>query len=255
MTGTIYIMAYRQLKRFLRAKSRVVSTVVNPLIWLVFFGLGWANAFSFPAARALFGGLDYLSYLAPGIVAMTVFSASFISGVSVLWDKEFGFLKEVLVAPASRSAAILGRALGDAAVAVVQGAIILALSFAIAPELSAAGVLPAIGYSFLMALGFTSAGILIALRMTSMEGFHMIVSFLMFPLVFLSSAFYPLDYMPTWMRAVAYVNPLTYAVDGVRGCLVGVSSFNPWVDATVLTLLSAVLMLAAMAGFERATIS
>ncbi|MEM2681968.1 MAG: ABC transporter permease, partial [Zestosphaera sp.] len=106
-------MTYRQLKRFINARSRVLMSIVNPVMWLVFFGLGWSNVFNFPGAKTIFGGLDYLTYLASGMVAMTIMMGSFISGVSVIWDKQFGFLKETLVAPVSRAEVILGRAFGD----------------------------------------------------------------------------------------------------------------------------------------------
>ncbi len=252
--SSIQIMAYRQLKRFWRARSRVVATIVNPIVWIVFFGVGWASAFNFPMAKAIFGGLDYITYLTPGIIAMTVFSASFTSGISVLWDKEFGFLKEVLVAPLSRSGALIGRALGDSITAVMQGAIMLALSFAIAHGLKITGVLPTILFSFILAMSFTSLGIIIALKITSMEGFHMIVSFIMLPLIFLSGAFYPITFMPEWMKILAYINPLTYSVDGIRYFLTGTANFTLTTDAIVLAVLAAILTGVACYLFEKATI-
>ncbi len=252
--SSVYIMAYRQLKRFMRSRSRIVSSIVSPIIWIVFFGLGWSGAFNFPMARALFGGVDYLTYLTPGVVAMTVFAASFVGGVSVLWDKQFGFLKEVLVAPMSRSGALLGRALGDTITAVLQGVIILGLSYLVAPGIKVAGALPAIAFSFVLGLGFTALGIVVALKMTSMEGFHMIMNFLTLPLIFLSGAFYPITFMPTWMKMLAYANPLTYSVDGIRYCLTGISYFNPVLDVAILVAMGAVLLGVACYMFEKTTI-
>ncbi len=248
------IMAYRQFRRFLRTKARVVTSILNPIIWIAFFGLGWANAFNFPMAKAIFGGVDYLTFLTPGVTAMAVFTASFIGGVTVIWDKQFGFLKEVLVAPASRTGIILGRIFGDAVIAVLQGLAIMALSFTIAHNLNPYGVLPALAYAFILALGFTSAGVALALKMTSMEGFQMVVSLLMMPLVFLSGAFYPIKFMPDWMKWVAYINPLTYAVDGMRHYLSGVSTFNPLTDLAVLCVITAAFMALASKLFEKATI-
>lgn len=249
-------MAYRQLKRFARARSRVAGMIINPLLWLVFFGMGWSKVFDNPMARTVFGGVDYLTFLAPGIFAMTVFNQSFVAGVSVIWDKQFGFLKEVLVAPASRKESILGRIIGDSLVTLTQGAIILALTFLLAENLKPSGFLPALGVGFLLAMAFSGFGVSLALRMESMEGFQMIMMVLMLPLTFLSGAIYPIETMPGWMKALAYVNPLTYAVDGARHFLVGasVARFSLGIDIGVLAVLAAILVGLAMVEFERATI-
>ncbi|WP_456321967.1 ABC transporter permease [Palaeococcus sp. (in: euryarchaeotes)] len=249
-------MAYRQLKRFTKARSRVAGMIINPLIWLVFFGLGWSKVFNFPAARAIFGGVDYLTFLAPGIFAMTIFNQSFIGGISVIWDKQFGFLKEVLVAPASRKEGIVGRILGDSIVTVIQGAIILLLTFFLAENLKISGIIPALAIGFLLAIAFSGFGVSLALRMESMEGFQMIMMVLMLPLIFLSGAMYPIESMPEWMKALAYVNPLTYAVDGARHYLVGesVTKFSLSMDWGVLAFLAVLLLGIAMIEFERTTI-
>ncbi|BAD85334.1 ABC-type multidrug transport system, permease component [Thermococcus kodakarensis KOD1] len=249
-------MAYRQLKRFSRARSRVIGMIINPLIWLVFFGLGWSKVFDNPMTKMIFGGVDYLTFLAPGIFAMTVFNMSFIAGVSVIWDKQFGFLKEVLVAPASRRGSILGRIIGDSLVTLAQGTIILTLTYPLAESLKLSGFLPALGVGFLLSMAFSGFGVSLALKMESMEGFQMVMMVLMLPLTFLSGAIYPIDTMPGWMKALAYINPLTYAVDGARHFLVGanVAKFSLAVDLGVLTVLAALLVGLAMVEFERATI-
>ena len=248
------IMVYRQLKRLVRARSRLVGSLVNPLIWMIFFGLGWSSVFKGAAARAMFGGYSYLDYLAPGVVMMAVFMAGFISGVTVLWDKEFGFLKELLVAPASRSAGIMGRALGDALAAALQGAWILVLMLPLASHVDPRGAPIVLGAAVLTGLAFTSLGIALALRVSSMEGFHVIVSFITMPLLFLSGAFFPIDPLPGWMKILAYANPLTYAVDLARGSLLGSGSLNPLLDAAALATSSAALMLAVALMFEGATL-
>ncbi len=249
--GAFTIMVYRQIKRFIRARSRVVGMIINPLVWLIFFGVGWSGVFR---DTRIFGGVDYLTYLTPGIFAMTIFNQSFLSGVSVIWDKEFGFLKEVLVAPASRKESIAGRIVGDSIVATIQGLVILLLTFLLT-KLKVSGVIPALTMGFLLAITFTSFGVIIATNMESMEGFHMITGVLMLPLIFLSGAIYPIDAMPKWMKVLAYVNPLTYAVDGARHYLVGGAADFPLVlDLCVLTLLAAVFLGIAMISFERTTI-
>ncbi|AAB89369.1 MULTISPECIES: ABC transporter permease [Archaeoglobus] len=245
------IMVYRQIKRFLRARSRVAGMIINPLVWLTFFGIGWSRAFRDPS---IFGGVDYLTYLSPGIFAMTVFNQSFVSGISVIWDREFGFLKEVLVAPASRKETIAGRIFGDSAVATLQGAIILALTFFIA-RINIFGVIPALGVGFVLAVAFSSFGVSIAARMRSMEGFQMIMALVMLPLIFLSGAIYPIAFMPAWMKVLALLNPLTYAVESSRVLLTGVSGIFP-LDQSLLILLSltALMLYVAMVSFERSTV-
>jgi len=248
-----FAMCYRQLKRFTRAKSRVIGSLLNPLVWLVFFGIGWSRAFDFPAAREIFGGMDYLSYLIPGVVSMTIFSGSFISGVTVIWDKQFGFLKETLVAPTSRSEAILGRIMGDSLTALVQGLLIMVLSLGLV-SLNLYGIIPTIIVGFILAMAFSSVGITLGLKINSQEGFHLIFGLLMQPLIFLSGAFYPIDAMPQWMKILAYVNPLTYAVDSARYFLTGVSRFEIITDISILLILSVILVILAMYSFEKAVI-
>jgi len=249
-----YIMAYRQVIKFFRARSRVIGSVVNPLIWLAFFGLGWANVFNFPLAKQIFGGVDYLTFLAPGILGMTVFTSSFISGISIIWDKQFGFMKEVLVAPSSRTAAMAGRLFGDSLTTLLQGGIILAFMYPLATSLRPIGALPSFLLAFLASIAFSSLGVVIALNMKSMEGFQLIINFLMIPLLFLSGAFYPVNTMPLWMKVLAYLDPLTYGVDGMRYYLAGTSALSPLIDWVMLTALAASLILAASAMFRKTTI-
>ncbi|ASI98712.1 ABC transporter permease [Thermococcus celer] len=247
-------MIYRELKRFSRSRSRVAGTLINPLIWLIFFGKGWGGVFNNPFASRLFGGVDYMTYLVPGVVAMTVFTMSFMQGITLIWDKQFGFLKEILVAPASRVEAILGRITGGALMAMIQGVIILALSFLLA-DLKVAGVIPVLGLSFLVGVAIAAMGVAIALRMTSMEGFQMVVTMLMLPMTFLSGAFYPVKTMPNWMQWLAEVNPLTYAVDASRHYLAGVEpTFGLATDWLVLAGLAALFAGIAALEFRKATI-
>lgn len=253
MNGFI-VMTYRQLKRFASSRSRLVMSIVNPLIWIVFFGLGWSNVFNFPGAKTIFGGLDYLTYLASGMVAMTIMMGSFISGLSVIWDKQFGFLKETLVAPASRAEVILGRAFGDSLVTVFQGFIILAMMYFIAPQIRIVGAIPALAYGVILSMGFTSLGITLSIKLSSSEGFQMIVNLMTMPLIFMSGVFYPIESMPDWMKLVAHVNPMTYAVDGMRYWLTGIARFDPLVDIGLLSALTSVLILIAVRTYNKTTV-
>ncbi len=254
------VMVYRQLKRFVKARGRLIMTFVQPLIWIFFFGVGMGSVFSFsnPVAESfikqMFGGLDYMTYLTTGVVGMTVFLGSFISGITVLWDKQFGFLKETLVAPAPRSAVILGRAFGDTLVVLLQATIIALVAKAVAPSINLLGLPGALLYGFILGMGLTSAGIVISLRMTTPESFQVVMNFVMMPLMFLSGVFYPLDRLPEWAKAIATANPLTYAVDGVRYWLTGVSMHDPLTDLAVLVGLSAVFIALAAYEFSKATI-
>ena len=255
--NTFFTMVYRQILRFSRSRSRIAGMFINPLIWLVFFGLGWSRVFDNPWAKAIFGGVDYLTYLSPGIFAMTVFNMSFVSGVSLIWDKQFGFFKEVLVAPASRRLSIMGRIVGDGIVTVLQGFIILFLTYFLAESLKISGLLPALIVGFLMSITISGFGITLALKMESTEGFQIIMMTLMMPLIFLSGAMYPIDSMPGWMKMLSYINPLTYAVDASRGYLVGtqVMKFSFKMDWGILGLLMTGSLLLATETFERARIS
>ncbi len=251
---SIWVMYWRQLLRFWRLKSRVLGSVITPVIWLVFFGMGWSSLFNSPMASRLFGGLDYITFLAPGILMMSVFTASFVSGVSVILDKERGFMKELLVAPASRAGSIVGRSLGDATIAIVQGLLILALSLPLASGIKLGGIPLAAVSAFLVGLTFSGVGIFLALRIRSMEGFQVILNLIMLPLLFLSGAFFPIDGLPGWMKVLSLVNPMTYGVDLARWSLVGVSSFGPGLDLAVLGAVAALALFIAAFCYERATL-
>lgn len=261
MIEYVYIMTYRQVKRFLRVKSRTAGILINNILWLLFFGLGWAYTLRGPQFQVLFKGLDYLAFLLPATFATSIFQASFMGGISVIWDKQFGFLKEVLVAPAPRYLTILGRALGDSIVSVANGLIMLSFGFVLTTRLNPAGLPLAIAIGLLMALGFTSMGISIASAMRSPEGFQLIIGTVTMPMTLLSGAMFPINMAPQWMQVLALVSPLTYAVDLCRYYLTGVSLLNSmysWLSREVELLLlvatSLVMMVIAMKMFEETTI-
>ena len=279
-------LVYRQLKRWAVSRSRIISTIIQPLLWIVFLGLGFGAVFSAQnidlssiigdssVAKHInpsdvrivlsryfttaFGGVDYITFLVTGMAAMTAFIGSFISGISVIWDKQFGFLKETLVAPASRKAIILGRIIGDSIINTVQSLIIILLALLITSQINPWGIPIALLYIFLMSLGFTSVGVAISLKFSSMEGFQMIVNLLTMPLMFLSGAFYPINTMPNWMKAAAIINPLTYCVYGTRYWLAGVeirlSFMNPITSLIILTIFTIAFTTIAMVSFDKATI-
>jgi ABC-2 type transport system permease protein len=272
-------MVYRQVKRWWSARSRVITTIVNPLIWIIFLGLGWGAVFqpgsinspSIPGIpvnviaktieeyfNRLFGGVDYITFMVSGMAAMTVFMASFLGGISVIWDKQFGYLKETLVAPAPRWLVITGRIVGDSIVNTLQSLIIILLGFAITTRINPIGIPVALVYLFTTSIAFSSLGVIIALKLGSIEGFQMIVNLLTMPLMFMSGVFYPVNTMPDWMKVFAQFNPLSYSVHSVRywltGANVGLEYMNPTIDITVLTLAAIVLITVAGWTFNNATV-
>jgi len=217
----IYIIWYREVLRYWRNKSRIVSSLGRPILFLFVFGSGLSPSMSGFASSASGGGVDYVKFMFPGIIGMTVFMSSLMSGISIVWDREFGFLKEVLVAPVSRTAVALGKALGGSTVAMIQGTLMLLLAPLIGLSLTPGLVLKLWPLMFLMALSMTSMGVLIAARMRDMEGFGMIMNFLTMPMFFLSGSFFPLHGLPAWMGFLVRINPLTYAIDALRQVILG----------------------------------
>jgi len=217
----IYIIWYREVLRYWRNKSRIVSSLGRPILFLFVFGSGLSPSMSGFASGASGGGVDYVKFMFPGIIGMTVFMSSLMSGISIVWDREFGFLKEVLVAPVSRTAVALGKALGGSTVAMIQGTLMLLLAPLIGLSLTPGLVLKLWPLMFLMALSMTSMGVLIAARMRDMEGFGMIMNFLTMPMFFLSGSFFPLRGLPAWMGFLVRINPLTYAIDALRQVILG----------------------------------
>lgn len=226
----IYILWLRELKRYLRSKSRMVGSLAQPLLYLLALGYGFGSVFQ----QA--GEGNYLNFLAPGIIGMSIIFTGIFSGVSVIWDRQFGFLKETLVAPTSRLNIMMGRTLGGATIATFQGALVLGLSilFGFRPE-TWLGIFPSILIMFLLALLFTSLGIMIASLLEDMQGFQLIMNFLVMPLFFFSGALYPLEGLPTVLDIVAKLNPLAYGNDALRGVLIEASHYGLGLDLAVLS--------------------
>ena len=189
---------------------RIVGAIAFPLLFLVVFGAGltrWVN---------LGEEVSFSEFMFPGIIGMTVLMSAFMSGVSIVWDREFGFLKEVLVAPVNRAAVALGKTLGGATIATVQGVLILLLSPIVGISLSAGLVLRLLPLVFLAACALAALGIVIASRIKSMEAFQVVMNMLMMPMIFLSGVFFPVSNLPGWMNVLVKVNPATYAIDPIR---------------------------------------
>lgn len=235
--NVIYILWLRQLKRYFRSKARIIGALGQPLLFLFALGFGFGPVFQ----RA--GEGNYLEFLVPGIIAMSVLFTSMFNGIEIIWDRQFGFLKETLVAPVSRVRIMLGRTLGGATVAVFQGMIILGISFLVGfPIPSVAALTAALGFMFLIAILFTALGTAIASVLDDMHGFQLILNFLIMPLFFLSGALFPVQDLPAAVNAIVRLNPLSYGVDGLRGVLIGQSQLGIGLDFAVLAACSLVLV-------------
>jgi ABC-2 type transport system permease protein len=210
----VYAVWLRDVIRFTAERVRLVGALGQPLIYLVVMGTGVGATFRAAAAPA---GFDYRAFMFPGVLGMTVLFTALFSAISVIWDREFGFLKEILVAPVSRTSVVLGKALGGATVAWAQGTLLLLLAPLVGIRLDAGQLLRLWAVMFVMAFALTSLGLAIAARMSSMEGFQVVMNFLVVPMWLLSGAFFPLRGVPEWMAALMRVNPLTYGVDALRG--------------------------------------
>ncbi len=252
----VYTIWYRDMLRFWHDKMRLIGSITFPLLFLFVFGSGLSARMGL-----LEPGIDFTQFIFPGIIGMTVLMSSFMAGMSVVWDREFGFLKEVLVAPISRASVAMGKTLSAATVALLQGMLILLFAPLIDVSLSIWTVLAVMPLMFLLAVSLGSLGVLLATRIRSMEAFQATMQMLMFPMVFLSGAFFPLQGLPAWMNILVKVNPATYGIAPIRQVILGTapdssSSINLfghtlslWNDITILAIFGAAMILLAMWSF------
>ena len=227
----IFTIWLRSMKRFVRSKSRIVGSIAMPLFLLLFLGFGLNSVVSSASL-----GQDYILFLVPGMVAMTVLFTSVFSGIQIIWDKQFGFLKETLVAPVTRLEIMLGQTAGGATTAVIQGFIIMVLAVLLGLKITnPVGFLIALAFMILVGISFTAFGIAIASRMEDMTGFQLIMNFVVFPLFGLSGALFPISSLPAWLAPITLLDPLTYGVEGIRYGLTGASQISPVVSAIVIS--------------------
>jgi ABC-2 type transport system permease protein len=235
--NAIYILWLRQVKRYFRSKERVIGSLGQPILFLVALGFGFGPIFQ----QA--GGGNYIQFLTPGIIAMSILFTALFSGIEILWDKQFGFLKEMLVAPVSRFQIMIGRTLGGATVATLQGIIVLVLSLIVGFRPGNIMMIPlGFVFMFLIALLFTALGTAIASVLEDMQGFQLIMNFLVMPLFFLSGALFPLQGLPKMIEVIASIDPLSYGVDGLRGTLVNGAHFGLGMDFLALGVITAILL-------------
>ena len=233
----LYILWLRQVKKYCRSRSRIIGSLAQPILYLVALGYGLGATFQ----KA--GGKNYVEFLAPGIIAMSILFSAIFVGIEIIWDKQFGFLKETMVAPVSRFQIMLGRSLGGATVATFQGLLVFVITLLIGfrPQSVLLSLL-ALVFMFLIALMFTALGTAIASRLEDMQGFQLIMNLLVMPIFFLSGALFPFDNLPTFLAFVVRIDPLAYGVDGLRGCLLGISQFGIGLDFGIIVALTAIFM-------------
>lgn len=227
--SVIYVLWMRELKRYVRSRVQIVASLGQPLLYLLVLGFGMGPVFE----KA--GQGNYVQFVAPGIIAMTVLFSSIFSGLGLLWDRQFGFLKETLVAPVPRWMIMLGRTMGGATVAMCQGLLVavVCLIAGFRPQ-SLAAIPIALLFMALIAMLFAGLGTALGSALENMQGFQMVMNFLVLPIFFLSGALYPLSNLPAALNIATRIDPLTYGVDGLRTVLIGVSHIGAMTDAAVL---------------------
>ena len=254
----------RELIRYSRTRTRILTGLTQPLLFLFVLGYGMSNLVGTT------GGFDFKKFVFPGIVAMSVVTTAIFSAISIVWDREFGFLREMLVAPVRRSSLVIGKTAGGATVATAQGTLMLALAPLIGVRLTVMTVIEVIGIEFLMAVALTSFGVFVASRIAKMEGFQVVMQLVLLPMLFLSGAMFPLSGLPGWLTVLTRVNPLTYAVAPLRTVVfhaqqmppVAIARFpttvtvlgatlSPWTDLGVVVTFMAVFLALAVRGLSR----
>ena len=230
----VYILWLREIKRFIRSKSRIIGSLAFPSFILIIIGSGLDSVFTV-------GSLSYMEFLAPGMIGMVLLFSSISFGIMIIWDRQFGFLKEILVAPISRTSIILGKSLGGVTTAMFQALLFLIVCFVIGvPFPSPVRLLLLLVVMILISVGFVLVGIAFSSRMKDFHGFSLIMNFVVMPIFFLSGAFFPLDKLPGWLKWLVYFDPLAYGVDALRFCMVNTSTFPLWLNLFALTVFGTV---------------
>src|SRR5579885_1154115 len=235
--NALYILWLRELKRYFRSRARMIGSLGQPLLFLLALGFGLGPVFQ----RA--GAGNYFQFLAPGVISMSILFTAIFSGIQVIWDRQFGFLKETLVAPVPRFSIMLGKTLGGATVATIQGIIVFIIATIAGFRPTSLATIPvAFVCMFLIALLFTALGTAIASLFEDMQGFQIVMNFVVQPLFFLSGALFPLNGLPKVLQVITAIDPLTYGVDSLRSTLVSLSHFGLATDLGVLVLLSLLVL-------------
>jgi len=241
----IYMVWLRDTIRYFREKSQLYGSIARPILWLFVLGMGLRGSYRHT------GDFSYTQFIFPGIVAMTIIFTSIQSAISIIWDREFGFLKEILVAPVPRTSIAIGKALSGTTLSLIQGSIILLLSPLVQVHFPLLHLLPILAVMGILSFTLTGIGIVIAARMTSFQGFGTIMNFVIMPMWFLSGAMFPPTGLPRWLNLLIRGNPLTYGVDLLRWLILGFSYYTPWFGLILLMIFGSVVTFAAVFFFNR----
>ena len=242
---------YREFKVFLREKSRIVASTINPILWLLVFGGGLGSSIRI-------SGMNYQTFIFPGILAQVVIFTSIFFGVYIVWDRKIDFLKEVLVAPISRTSIFIGKVIGGATDSMIQVLILLVIGWVLGAtgfipglHLTILSILVSMVILFITTTSLVSIGLIVGSQMESMEGFQLITSFLLFPLFFLSGALFPINNLPAWLEPLTLADPLTYSVDALRKVILGNSNFSLPLDLSIIILVMVLMILIGTFAFKR----
>jgi ABC-2 type transport system permease protein len=241
----IRMLCERDIVRYLRERTQLYGSIARTVVWLFILGAGLRGSVNVP------GDYSYLEFVFPGMLAMAIIFSSLQSAISIIFDRQFGFLREILVAPIPRTSVVVGKALAGSLISTLQGSIIFLFAPFIGLHLNPLDVVASIFVMIGIGLGLTSVGLCISARMTSFEGFGTINNFVILPLYFTSGAQFPLDRAPHWLRILAHFNPLTYGVDLLRGILLGTWTYEPWQDIAVISGIAIFFIMLATWIFER----
>jgi ABC-2 type transport system permease protein len=244
--NVVYILWLREVRKYLRSRAQIIASLGTPLMYLAVLGFGLGPVFR----KA--GQGSYLQFMAPGVIGMTVLFTAMFSGIAMLWDRQFGFLKETLVAPVPRVQIMIGRTLGGATVAVIQGAIIFAVTLILGFRPASFVAVPvAFLLIALIAVVFAALATAIGSSLKEMQGFQMVMNFLVMPLWFLSGALYPLEGLPAALAVLTRIDPLTYGIDGVRGTMIGATHFGVALDVGILLAVGVLFVIAGAWRFSK----
>jgi len=230
--SVVYAVWLREFKRYFRDVPRVAASVARPIVWLFILGIGISPNFE------SIGGLSYIEYIFPGMVVMTILFTSTVSAISIIWDRDFGLLKEMLAAPISRSSIVVGKMLGGAVISTIQGSIAIALVIFLSISLLWYNILWILIASFIVGMMLAALGVIIASWVKSYEGFSAVMNFAIMPMFLASGAMFPLKNLPRWAYLLARANPIAYAVDLFRGLMLHHYEYTFFIDMTVISILT-----------------
>jgi ABC-2 type transport system permease protein len=228
ISGRLYALWFREFRVFLRERSRLIASIFTPVLWLFVIGSGLGSSVH------LSTGADYQKFIFPGIISMSIIFSSVFFGSYIIWDRKFDFLKSVMVAPVGRITVFVGKTLGGMTTSLVEVAILLVIGGLIGIHISALSIMQTIAIALLLSFCLTSLGLAMGSYIESLEGFQLIVSFVVFPLFFLSGALFPLSNLPSWISTLTKIDPATYAVDALRNAMLGIASYSFAIDFGIL---------------------